>query len=155
MAALPSSPSMPPRLITSSTALSKSKTHQANFECYVMPCQTHCSTLTPKLWTMLESAKPGDAGLLPAASALASYDPERRSVGGSVGGKVAQALASGSIPSSFRPGVGSPASRRAKLTVPASQDLPGLRADPTSAHYLAIDTHRITPAATPDLIVNP
>jgi eukaryotic-like serine/threonine-protein kinase len=36
----------------------------------------HSSTLTPKLWTTLESAKPGDANLLPAASALASYSPE-------------------------------------------------------------------------------
>ena len=55
--------------------------------------QTHHSTLTPKLWTMLESAKPGDASLLPAASALASYSPDdARWV--SVGGKVAQALVS-------------------------------------------------------------
>ena len=38
--------------------------------------KTHRSTLTPKLWTVLESAKPGDASLLPAASALASYDPD-------------------------------------------------------------------------------
>ena len=37
--------------------------------------KAHRSTLTPKLWTVLESAKPGDAGLLPSASALASYDP--------------------------------------------------------------------------------
>ncbi len=29
----------------------------------------HCSTLTPKLWSVLESAKPGDASLLPAACA--------------------------------------------------------------------------------------
>ena len=27
--------------------------------------KTHRSTLTPKLWTVLESAKPGDASLLP------------------------------------------------------------------------------------------
>ena len=32
-----------------------------------MPCNAHRSTLTPKLWTVLESAKPGDASLLPAA----------------------------------------------------------------------------------------
>ncbi len=36
----------------------------------------HRTTLTPKLWTVLESAKPHDASLLPCASALASYDPE-------------------------------------------------------------------------------
>jgi hypothetical protein len=37
--------------------------------------KTHRSTLTPKLWTVLESSKPGDASLLPCASAVASYDP--------------------------------------------------------------------------------
>ena len=36
------------------------------------------ANLTPKLWTVLESAKPGDASVLPAASALASYDPDNR-----------------------------------------------------------------------------
>ena len=35
----------------------------------------HRSTLTPMLWTVLESAKPGDASLLPSASGLAIYDP--------------------------------------------------------------------------------
>ena len=53
----------------------------------------HRSTLTPKLWTVLESAKPGDASLLPAASALASYDPDNARWE-AVGGKVAQALVS-------------------------------------------------------------
>ena len=42
---------------------------------------------------MLESAKPGDASLLPAASALASYDPDNARWE-AVGGKVAQALVS-------------------------------------------------------------
>jgi len=49
--------------------------------------KTHRSTLTPKLWTVLESAKPGDASLLPAASALASYasdDGKWEAVGGKV-----------------------------------------------------------------------
>jgi eukaryotic-like serine/threonine-protein kinase len=49
------------------------------------------SSLTPKLWNVLESAKPGDASLLPTASALATYDPnDVRWV--AVGGKVSQAL---------------------------------------------------------------
>jgi hypothetical protein len=48
-------------------------------------------TLTPKLWTVLESAKPGDASLLPSASALASYDPDNTKWE-AVGGKVAQTL---------------------------------------------------------------
>src|SRR5262249_7916163 len=38
--------------------------------------QTHRSRLTPKLWTVLESAKAGDASVLPAGSALASYAPD-------------------------------------------------------------------------------
>ena len=53
----------------------------------------HRSTLTPKLWAILESVKPGDAGLLPSASALASYAPDNARWE-AVGGKVAQALVS-------------------------------------------------------------
>jgi formylglycine-generating enzyme required for sulfatase activity/tetratricopeptide (TPR) repeat protein len=53
----------------------------------------YSSTLTPKLWTLLESAKPGDASLLPCAGALALYDPESTNWE-VVGGKVAQALVS-------------------------------------------------------------
>ena len=53
----------------------------------------HRSTLTPKLWTVLESAKMDDASLLPAASALASYDPDDARWA-AVGGKVSQALVS-------------------------------------------------------------
>ena len=37
--------------------------------------KTHQSTLTPKLWTVLETAKPGDAGLLPAASGPGELRP--------------------------------------------------------------------------------
>ena len=55
--------------------------------------KTHRSTLTPKLWTVLESAKPGDASLLPSASALAIYDPDNAKWE-AVGGKVAQSLVS-------------------------------------------------------------
>ncbi len=55
--------------------------------------QNHRTVLTPKLWTVLESAKPGDASLLPSASALASYDPDDAKWE-TVGGKVAQALVS-------------------------------------------------------------
>ncbi|HKM51868.1 MAG TPA: hypothetical protein VJY33_00585, partial [Isosphaeraceae bacterium] len=43
---------------------------------------------------MLESAKLGDANLLPSASALAIYDPDNATWWEAVGGKVAQALAS-------------------------------------------------------------
>ena len=48
----------------------------------------HRSTLTPKLWSVLDSAKPGDVSLLPAASALADLRPTspRWEVGGQQGG---------------------------------------------------------------------
>ncbi len=55
--------------------------------------QAHRSTLTPKLWTVLESATPGDVSLLPAASALASYAPDDARWQ-AVSGQVAQALVS-------------------------------------------------------------
>ena len=55
--------------------------------------KTHLSTLTPKLWTVLESAKPGDANLLPSASALASYAPDDAKWEAE-GSKVAKALLS-------------------------------------------------------------
>ncbi len=55
--------------------------------------KAHRSRLTPMLWAVLESAKPGDAGLLPSASALASYDPADARWEAE-GGKVAQALVS-------------------------------------------------------------
>ena len=42
----------------------------------------HRATLIPKLWSALDSAKPGDVSLLPAASALADYDADQPSVGG-------------------------------------------------------------------------
>jgi serine/threonine protein kinase/formylglycine-generating enzyme required for sulfatase activity len=51
----------------------------------------HSATLVPKLWATLDSAQPGDVGLLPAASALADYDATNERWE-SVGGKAAQAL---------------------------------------------------------------
>src|SRR5262245_15750217 len=53
----------------------------------------HRTTLAPKVWATLESAKPGDASLLPAAGALASYEPENTKWQAE-GDKVAQALVS-------------------------------------------------------------
>jgi formylglycine-generating enzyme required for sulfatase activity/energy-coupling factor transporter ATP-binding protein EcfA2 len=53
----------------------------------------HRSTLIPKLWSVLDSSKPGDVSLLPAASALADYETDSPRWE-SVGGKVAQALVS-------------------------------------------------------------
>ncbi len=53
--------------------------------------KSHRGTLTPKLWSVLDAAKPGDESLLPAVSALASYDASSPRWE-SVSGKVAQAL---------------------------------------------------------------
>ena len=85
--------------------------------------KTHQSTLTPKLWTVLESAKPGDASLLPAASALASYDPDDARWE-AVGGKVAQALVIGQSRLS-RSLARRPASRAWQADGSARHDLPG------------------------------
>src|SRR5271157_1332271 len=38
--------------------------------------EPHQTGLTPKLWSVLDSAKPGDPSLLPAASSLALYNPQ-------------------------------------------------------------------------------
>jgi serine/threonine protein kinase/formylglycine-generating enzyme required for sulfatase activity/tetratricopeptide (TPR) repeat protein len=53
----------------------------------------HRAILSARLWTVLESAKPGDASLLPCASALASYDPDDTKWEAE-GDKVARALVS-------------------------------------------------------------
>ncbi len=91
MPASPSSRSMPLRLTTSSTA-SQTAT-PGELPVLRDALKAHRSTLTPKLWTVLESAKPGDDALLPAASALASYAPDDGRWE-AVGGKVAQKLVS-------------------------------------------------------------
>ena len=51
----------------------------------------HHGTLVPKLWSVLDSAKPGEASLLAVASALADYDAASPRWG-SVNARVAQAL---------------------------------------------------------------
>ncbi len=101
--------------------------------------KAHRSTLTPKLWTVLESAKPGGDSLLPSASALAVYDPDdaKWEV---LGGKVAESLVSvnslllRSWIEALRP-------VRSKLTAPL---VTIFRASPPSesVHALATDTPR-------------
>jgi formylglycine-generating enzyme required for sulfatase activity/tetratricopeptide (TPR) repeat protein len=51
----------------------------------------HGSALTPKLWAVLEAAKPSDATVLPCASALTGYDPDNTKWE-AMGGRVVQAL---------------------------------------------------------------
>jgi formylglycine-generating enzyme required for sulfatase activity/tetratricopeptide (TPR) repeat protein len=55
--------------------------------------RTHRAALTPRLWSVLRTAKPGDATLLPAASTLASYASDDDRWEAEVG-KVAEALVS-------------------------------------------------------------
>ena len=79
----------------------------------------HRATLTPKLWTVLESSRPGDVSLLPAASALASYAPDDGKWE-AVGGKVAQALVSvNSL--LLRPWIEALRPVRGKLTAPLAR----------------------------------
>ncbi len=53
--------------------------------------EPHRTGLAPKLWSVLDAAKPGDPSLLPAASCLALYDPQSRRWT-EVAAKVAQGL---------------------------------------------------------------
>ena len=107
--------------------------------------KTHRSTLTPKLWTVLESAKPGDASLLPAASALASYDPDNAKWE-AVGGKVAQALVS--VNSVFLgPWLEALRPVRGKLTAPLATIFRD-KARPETEHTLA--TNILTDYASDD-----
>ena len=53
--------------------------------------EPHQTGLTPKLWSVLDSAKPGDPSLLPAASSLALYNPQNPRWN-EVAAKVAQGL---------------------------------------------------------------
>ena len=112
--------------------------------------KTHRPTLTPKLWTVLESAKQGDAGLLSAASALASYDPDNARWEGE-GGKVAQALVSvNSLV--LRPWVEALRPVSGKLTVPLATIFRDKSR--SSVHSLATDILIDYASGDPDLIAN-
>jgi eukaryotic-like serine/threonine-protein kinase len=96
--------------------------------------KTHRSTLTPELWSVLDSAKPGDVGLLRSAGALALYDPANPRWS-DVEGKVAQALATvnpiflGAWLEALRPVQG-------RLTAPLAEIFRD-KARPESEHTLA------------------
>src|SRR5262249_45667340 len=104
----------------------------------------HRAALTARLWTVLESAKLGDANLLPIASALASYDPGNKKWE-AVGGKVAQTLVTinsiylGPWLEALRP-------VRGKLTTPIDSIFRGKR--PDSEHTQA--TNILTAYASDD-----
>ena len=111
----------------------------------------HRSTLTPKLWTVLESAKPGDASLLPAASALASYDPDDARWE-AVGGKVAQALVSVN-PVFLGPWLDALRPVRGKLTAPLATIFRD-KNRPESEHALATSILADYASDDPNLIAN-
>jgi formylglycine-generating enzyme required for sulfatase activity len=113
--------------------------------------QTHRTTLTPKLWTVLESANPGDDSLLPAASALASYSPDDARWEAE-SGKVAQALVSvNSL--LLRPWIEALRPVRGKLTAPlATIFREKSRSD--SVHSLATDILTDYASDDPDLLAN-
>ena len=98
--------------------------------------KAHRATLTPKLWTVLESAKPDDDSLLPAASALASYAPDDGKWE-AVGGKVAQKLVSvNSLV--LRPWIEALRPVRGKLTAPLATIFRD-KNRPETVHSLATD----------------
>jgi serine/threonine protein kinase/formylglycine-generating enzyme required for sulfatase activity len=76
----------------------------------------HRGVLVPRLWAALDGAEPGDASLLPAASALADYDPDSPRWG-AAGGKVSQALA-GADPVLLGPWLGALRPVRGRLKAP-------------------------------------
>jgi serine/threonine protein kinase/formylglycine-generating enzyme required for sulfatase activity len=111
----------------------------------------HRATLAPKLWSVLDSAKPGDESLLPAASALAGYDASSPRWE-SVGGKVAQALVSVN-PVYLGPWLDALRPVRTKLTAPLS----GIfreKSRSESVHTLATDILTDYASDEPDLLAN-
>ena len=96
----------------------------------------HRSSLSPKLWSVLGSAKPGDAGVLPAASALASYAPDDPRWEAEIG-KVAQTLVSvNSL--LLRPWTEALRPARGKLTAPLATIF-GDKSRPETVHSLTTD----------------
>jgi eukaryotic-like serine/threonine-protein kinase len=111
----------------------------------------HRSDLTPKLWTVLEGVKPGDTRLLPAASALAVYDPENAKWE-AVGGNVAQALVSvNSL--LIRPWIEALRPVRSKLTEPIATIFQDKSLSET-AHSLATDILTDYASDDPNMIAN-
>jgi serine/threonine protein kinase len=111
----------------------------------------HRTTLTPRLWTILEAAKPGDVNLLPAASTLANYARDDREWEAVVD-KVAQSLVSvnpvflGSWLGALRP-------VRSKLTSPLAAIFRD-KSRPESQHTLATDILTDYGSGDPDLIAD-
>ena len=111
----------------------------------------HRESLTPKLWTVVDAAKSGDVSLLPAASALASYDPAS-SRWESVGGKVAQALVTVN-PVHIGPWLDALRPVRTKLNTPLASVF-GEKSRPESEHALATSILTDYASDDPDLLAD-
>ena len=114
--ASPCSPSMPPRLITSSTAFSDATPSELPvLRDALKPHQIHPDRRSSgPCWSQRSRAMPS---LLPAASALAIYDPQSNPSWDAVGGKVAQGTGLGQSRLS-RPWLEALRPVRGKLTAP-------------------------------------
>jgi serine/threonine protein kinase/formylglycine-generating enzyme required for sulfatase activity/tetratricopeptide (TPR) repeat protein len=109
----------------------------------------HRSTLIPKLWTVAESAKPGDASLLPSASVLAIYDPDNAKWEAE-GGKAAEALVSvNSL--LLRPWIEALRPVRGNLTIPIATIFEDKSRSET-VHSLATDILTDYASDKPDLL---
>jgi formylglycine-generating enzyme required for sulfatase activity len=96
----------------------------------------HRASLIPRLWTVLESAKRGDARLLRAASALAAYDTDNAQWE-AVGDRVAEALVSVNL-LLLRPWIDNLRPVRTRLTSPLAVIFRD-RSRPEPEHALATD----------------
>jgi serine/threonine protein kinase/formylglycine-generating enzyme required for sulfatase activity/tetratricopeptide (TPR) repeat protein len=116
--------------------------------------KTHRSTLIPRLWNVLESAKPADASFLPTASALASYEPGNAKWD-SISGKAAQALLSVN-PVYLGPWLDALRPVRGKLTAPLTaifQDKTRLATEHTLATNMLADYANDDPELLAELLL--
>jgi formylglycine-generating enzyme required for sulfatase activity/tetratricopeptide (TPR) repeat protein len=117
--------------------------------------EPHRATLVPKLWSVLESAKPGDASLLPAAGALADYDPDSPQWE-AAGVNVAQALVTVN-PVFLAPWLDAMRPVRGKLNAPLaaiSTDKKRSETERTLATNILTDYARDDPDVVADLLMD-
>jgi serine/threonine protein kinase/formylglycine-generating enzyme required for sulfatase activity/tetratricopeptide (TPR) repeat protein len=109
----------------------------------------HRASLSHRLWQVVESSQPGDPRLLPAASALASYDPENTKWQ-SASGRLAEALVSlNSL--LLRPWIEALRPVRGKLTMPLAKIF-AEKSRSETMHSLATDILADYASQDPDLL---
>jgi serine/threonine protein kinase/formylglycine-generating enzyme required for sulfatase activity len=112
----------------------------------------HQKGLVPRLWNVLEHARPGDENLLPAAGALADYDAGNLRWE-AIGGKVAQALISVN-PVHLGPWLDALRPVRRHVTGPLAAVLPRDKRHPESERTLATSILVDYASDDPDLIAD-